>query len=49
MTLSIRQALEEGYGEYQPDPESGRVTLGDVYGGMLEENQRPEPDEDEEE
>ena len=48
MTLSIRQALEEGYGEYQPDPESGRVTLGDVYGGMLEENQ-PEPEEDDEE
>lgn len=43
MTLSIRQALEEGYGEYEPDPDSGRVTLGDVYGGMLDAQ-----DEDEE-
>lgn len=45
MTLSIRQAMEEGYGEYQPDPESGRVTLGDVYGGMLEENQAENDEE----
>jgi small subunit ribosomal protein S1 len=36
MTLSIRQAQEEtgDYGDYEPDPD--RVTLGDVYGGMLE-------------
>lgn len=36
MTLSIRQAQEEtgDYGDYQPDPE--RVTLGDVYGDMLQ-------------
>jgi 4-hydroxy-3-methylbut-2-enyl diphosphate reductase len=45
MTLSIRQAMEEGYGEYQPDPESGRVTLGDVYGGMLDENQADDEEE----
>jgi 4-hydroxy-3-methylbut-2-enyl diphosphate reductase len=49
MTLSIRQALEEGYGEYQPDPESGRVTLGDVYGGMLDDNQQADVEEDDEE
>lgn len=42
MTLSIRQALEEGYGEYTPDPDSGRVTLGDVYGGMLEQDDEEE-------
>lgn len=42
MTLSIRQALEEGYGEYQPDPDSGRVTLGDVYGDMLGGNEEEE-------
>lgn len=38
MTLSIRQAMEErgDYGEYQPDPNSDRVTLGDVYGDMLQ-------------
>lgn len=46
MTLSIRQALEEGYGEYTPDPDSGRVTLGDVYGGMLEGNEGNEDDEE---
>jgi hypothetical protein len=36
MTLSIRQAQEEtgDYGDYVPDPE--RVTLGDVYGDMLQ-------------
>jgi len=36
MTLSIRQAQEEtgDYGDYQPDPE--RVTLGDVYGDVLQ-------------
>lgn len=36
MTLSIRQAMEEtgDYGEYESDPE--RVTLGDVYGDMLQ-------------
>lgn len=36
MTLSIRQAMEEtgDYGAYEPDPE--RVTLGDVYGDMLQ-------------
>lgn len=38
MTLSIRQALEErgDYGDYRSDPESGRVTIGDVYGEMLD-------------
>ena len=38
MTLSIRQAMEEtgDYGDYVPDPE--RVTLGDVYGDMLQNN-----------
>lgn len=35
MTLSIRQAMEEtgDYGSYEPD--SDRVTLGDVYGDQL--------------
>ncbi|MBM3459036.1 MAG: S1 RNA-binding domain-containing protein, partial [Armatimonadetes bacterium] len=38
MTLSLRQAQEErgDFGPYGGDPE--RVTLGDVYGGLLEED-----------
>ncbi|HTE21186.1 MAG TPA: 30S ribosomal protein S1 [Armatimonadota bacterium] len=37
MTLSLRQAREErgDFEDYKPDPDSGRVTLGDVYGEML--------------
>ncbi len=38
MTLSLRQALEEkgDFGAYGGDPE--RVTIGDVYGGLLDED-----------
>jgi ribosomal protein S1 len=45
MTLSIRQAMEErgDYGPYEPD--SDRVTLGDVYGDVL---QNTNEDDDEE-
>jgi 4-hydroxy-3-methylbut-2-enyl diphosphate reductase len=40
MTLSLRQAREErgDFEDYKPDPDSGRVTLGDVYGEMLSDN-----------
>lgn len=36
MTLSLRQAMEESgnYDDYR-DPNDDRVTIGDVYGGML--------------
>jgi ribosomal protein S1 len=47
MTLSIRQAMEEGYGDYEPDPEG--VTLGDVYGKLLDGDAKEEPDEDDDE
>jgi len=44
MTLSIRQAMEEGYGDYEPDPEG--VTLGDVYGKLLDGGEAPEAGDD---
>jgi ribosomal protein S1 len=46
MTLSIRQAMEErgDYGAYEPD--SDRVTLGDVYGDVLQGGASDEDDEE---
>jgi small subunit ribosomal protein S1 len=52
LTLSIRQAQEErgDWGDYQPDRDSGRVTIGDVYGEMItekyEENEENEENEE---
>jgi len=42
LTLSLRQAIEEGYGEVEKDEE--RMTLGDVFGEQFE----PEDEEEEE-
>jgi 4-hydroxy-3-methylbut-2-enyl diphosphate reductase len=48
MTLSIRQAMEErgDYGEYVPDPNSDRVTIGDVFGRRLSGVADDEDDEE---
>ncbi len=46
MTLSLRQALEEkgDYGDYGGD--ENRVTLGDVYGDLLNNDVEEEEDEE---